>query len=317
MTNTTQKDSNLFRLGGAFFAMVAAVILFQFGISIAVGIVAPAAAEHPLFDWLLSLVPIYVGGLPICCLILRKGSYEPLKKQRLSPSHFLLAAVVAFGVMLLGTIIGNTIMLTLSSILGKQISNPVQEIVMESHLAVSFVSTVIVAPIGEEFIFRRLIIDRTHRYGELPAILLSAAMFAAFHMNLYQFVYAFCVGTVLGYVYVKTGCLRYSVALHALINFIGGVVPSIVLKLVLPVVEMGTESVSATQIAVILIAAVVLLLQYVLLIGCLIATIVLACCHLHRIPLAQGEGGRHLWRSPFLILFFAVCAVWMILAVFI
>ena len=83
------------------------------------------------------------------------------------------------------------------------------------------------------------------------------------------------------------------------------------------VVEVGTESVSATQIAVILIAAVVLLLQYVLLIGCLIATIVLACCHLHRIPLAQGEGGRHLWRSPFLILFFAVCAVWMILAVFI
>ena len=43
-------------------------------------------------------------------------------------------------------------------------------------------------------------------------------------MNLFQFFYAFALGLMFGYVYVRTSKLRYSVAMHMIVNFMGGVV---------------------------------------------------------------------------------------------
>ena len=82
---------------------------------------------------------------------------------------------------------------------------------------------VILAPVIEEFLFRRQIIDRIRVYGERRAILVSAVMFGLFHGNLSQMFYAGVLGLVFGYVYLKTGKLRYSIILHALINFMGSI----------------------------------------------------------------------------------------------
>ena len=54
-------------------------------------------------------------------------------------------------------------------------------------------------------------------------IVFSALMFGLFHMNLYQFFYAFLLGLVFGYVYLRTRRLRYTVFMHMSINAIGGV----------------------------------------------------------------------------------------------
>ena len=42
-------------------------------------------------------------------------------------------------------------------------------------------------------------------------------------MNLFQFFYAFLLGLMFGYVYTRTSKLRYSTAMHMIINFNGGV----------------------------------------------------------------------------------------------
>ena len=60
-------------------------------------------------------------------------------------------------------------------------------------------------------------------YGEGLAVVTSALMFGLFHGNLSQLFYAFALGLVFGYVYLKTGRLRYSIGLHMLINFLGSV----------------------------------------------------------------------------------------------
>ena len=83
---------------------------------------------------------------------------------------------------------------------------------------------VICAPILEEWMFRKQLISRLRRYGEKTAILFSALAFALFHMNLYQALYAFMLGLMFGYVYTRTSRLRYSVAMHMLFNFNGGVI---------------------------------------------------------------------------------------------
>ena len=73
-------------------------------------------------------------------------------------------------------------------------------------------------------IFRKLIIDRLSRYGELIAIMSSSIAFGLFHGNFYQFFYAVMLGLILGYIYAKTRDIKYSIVMHMLINFIGSVV---------------------------------------------------------------------------------------------
>ena len=63
--------------------------------------------------------------------------------------------------------------------------------------------------------------ERIVKYGELAAVLASGLFFGLFHGNLNQFSYAFLLGLFLGFIYVKTGKLGYTIGLHMAINFIG------------------------------------------------------------------------------------------------
>ena len=55
-------------------------------------------------------------------------------------------------------------------------------------------------------------------------------MFGLFHGNLNQFVYAFVLGLCFGFIYVKTGNIRYTIGLHMLVNFLGSVLGVAILK---------------------------------------------------------------------------------------
>ena len=77
---------------------------------------------------------------------------------------------------------------------------------------------VILGPIFEEWMFRKQLIDHTRKYGEKTAILLSGLAFGLFHMNLFQFFYAFLLGVMFGYIYMRTSKLRYSTAMHMIIK---------------------------------------------------------------------------------------------------
>ncbi|WP_442856211.1 CPBP family intramembrane glutamic endopeptidase [Butyrivibrio sp. MC2021] len=76
----------------------------------------------------------------------------------------------------------------------------------------------VLAPIFEELVFRKLIIDRTIRYGELMSIVFSSLAFGLFHCNLYQVFYAFVLGLILGYVYVRTGNIILTIIMHMCVN---------------------------------------------------------------------------------------------------
>lgn len=58
-------------------------------------------------------------------------------------------------------------------------------------------------------------------WGEQVAIFGSAFLFGLFHGNFGQFFYAFAVGAVFAYVALRTGGIRYTVALHFLVNLLG------------------------------------------------------------------------------------------------
>lgn len=81
----------------------------------------------------------------------------------------------------------------------------------------------ILAPIFEELLFRGMILKGMLNNGMKPwlAIGVSAFIFAFIHFNPWQFVGAFLLGLILGWVYYKTQSLLNTMFLHFFNNSIG------------------------------------------------------------------------------------------------
>ena len=103
------------------------------------------------------------------------------------------------------------------------IANPVHQLINSSDIWINLLIISIFAPICEEILFRKFLIDRTIKYGAKVSIILSAVLFAFFHGNLNQFFYAFLMGGFFAYVYIRTGKITYTIILHAIVNFMGSV----------------------------------------------------------------------------------------------
>ena len=116
---------------------------------------------------------------------------------------------------------------------------------------------ILIAPIFEELVFRKLILDRTKGYGETTAIVFSALCFGLFHENLTQFLYAFCVGLFLGYIYCKTGKVLITMVMHMAINAFSSAI-----MFVLPLI--GKEGASAAVMGIMIILSLMVLIMIAL-----------------------------------------------------
>lgn len=78
---------------------------------------------------------------------------------------------------------------------------------------------VIVAPIIEEIMFRGFLQPALkNSFGGRYAIAVTAALFAAVHMDMFAFLQIFILGMLLGYLYEKTQTLIASIVVHILHN---------------------------------------------------------------------------------------------------
>jgi hypothetical protein len=77
----------------------------------------------------------------------------------------------------------------------------------------------VMAPLLEEMLFRGIVLRGfLQRYSRWQAIVMSALLFGAAHMNIYQFVVGFVMGVVLAWLYERTRSLIPCIALHAAYN---------------------------------------------------------------------------------------------------
>ncbi len=89
----------------------------------------------------------------------------------------------------------------------------------EGNPLISLFTLAVVAPLTEETLFRGLLLRGfSRRYGVWPALLLSSALFALFHLNLWQALAAFLAGLYLGWVFLSTRSLLAPILVHALFN---------------------------------------------------------------------------------------------------
>lgn len=212
------------KLGLALFAMTLCPILIQLLMGMVASVLSVLGLDllsNPWFLWAASSLPLYVVGVPIFLLLIRSVPAHAQPRSQLPASRFLVLLLICFPVTYLGNVIGSLLSAALS---GGTAQNGIETYITDGGFLALF-TTIIVAPVVEEFVFRKQLLDRCGRYGEKTAMVFSALTFGLFHMNFYQFFYAFGVGLILAYVYLRTRSLRYPVLIHMIINFLGSAVP--------------------------------------------------------------------------------------------
>lgn len=177
-----------------------------------------------------AMLSQYAVGLPLFWLLLRPLPRQTWPDGRLSVHSWWEFLLMCFGLGFGGNLIGRFVTLLASLLLGVNAVNPLETLLTGTALAPQFVYVGLLAPVIEELLFRKLLIDRLHRFGDRAAILVSAVAFGLLHGNFSQLFYACFIGMLLGYVYCRTRRLRYTILLHMAINLLGGVLPSALLS---------------------------------------------------------------------------------------
>ena len=195
-------------------------------------------ASSSIWSVLISCASQYLIAFPILLLMLI-GTDKAQNKERkkLSLSEFFLLFLIGEGLMYSGNFVGNFLNEIIGGLVGKMPENEIASIITETPIWLIFIFMVIIGPIVEELIFRKLMIDRLSIYGDRMAIVFSAVAFGLMHGNLYQFFYATLLGALLGYVYTSTRDVKYTIYMHMIVNFMGSVVTLLIQDYILELYE--------------------------------------------------------------------------------
>lgn len=174
---------------------------------------------------LVSMLPITIVGLPGFFIMNKLNENAPKIEQKFAfgVKQFIPFIFIAVAAMSVFSFIANLLNVVLSSMVDRQATTAVGELIAESPMWQNILTIAILAPILEELLFRKLIIDKFSRYGEGVAILVSALMFGLYHGNIVQFIYATVLGLVFGYVYAKSRNIIFTIIMHMVVNLFSGV----------------------------------------------------------------------------------------------
>lgn len=276
-------------------------------------------------QWIFNFVPMYLFALPIFALIMRTIPTEKPTKNKLTVGKLFIYFFISYFIIYVGNIIGTVLSLLFS---GGNAQNPISDLALDTN-PLKVVVMVILAPLFEELIFRKLIIDRVAKYGEKTAIILSAFAFGLLHQNLFQFFYAFGVGLIFGYIYMRTGKIRYSVILHTVINFMGAVIVPWLLGLIdferfMAISQNGTYEEFSTFILEILPGLLIYFAYAMLLFGVIIAGLVFFILRTTRLKwhktndeLPKGTVFKTAYLNAGMICYICVCVVFIIISLII
>lgn len=277
-----------------------------------------ALAQSEAWMWVCNIVPMYLIAFPLFYTIIRKLPKVEKAETKLGAKRFWMLVPLCFSVMYAGNLLGNL----LAIIFGRGMSdNFVQDLVMTTHHPLKYLVLLVVAPVMEELTFRKLLLDRAIPYGERTAVLLSGLLFGLFHQNLYQFFYAFGVGVVLAYVYVRSRRIRYSILMHIMFNVFGGVLAPMILKLSQGMLQIDFAAMETSQIIQALFVSLLSLAFSGVTMGLFVGGIVIFCLRFRKtqweesaLQLPKREIFRTVYVNAGMGLFIVLCLTMIVLS---
>ncbi len=189
-------------------------------ISTAVSIVSPKALSSMSFSTLLTTITQFIIPLAIGYVLLKQIKTTPIKKHKLSLKKFLICVCITLALIYIGDyIIGAGIKGVVGVFKPDKAVDTVTNLISGKSIWLRLLESCLLAPIVEELLYRKLLIDRTIKFGAGISIFISALIFGFCHGNLTQTISAFIGGCFFAFVYIKTGNIIYTIILHMIANF--------------------------------------------------------------------------------------------------
>ena len=211
------RKTRLSSLGIRYAIFMFLIFLLEIVVSVVLSFfLTPEAIEenNGMLTMLLTIFVIDICGFSTLYLITRKVPAQKLEKRPFGVGKFLQFLMITLGLTIVGALIG----IPVENLFPNNQSVDIAEILLGSSMPLRILAVGILAPIIEELIFRKLLIDRLIKHGEFAAIFLSGLTFGLFHGNFQQFFFATLNGWLWAFIYIRTGNIRNTISLHMTIN---------------------------------------------------------------------------------------------------
>ena len=176
---------------------------------------------------LMNAFNVSVVGCLVLGLSLKTLPSVKIEKRSLKFGQILTLILMVYGLGQVGSLMGMPIHTVLTSVTyfsdvstEEAMSALKESLILNSNTFIRILTVGIVPAIFEELLFRKFMIDRTLRHGEFVSCAMSGIMFGIWHGNFQQFFFAFFLGVLFAFVYIRTGRIIYTMILHASLNLV-------------------------------------------------------------------------------------------------
>jgi len=277
----------------------------------------------------LVVLSVDIVGFSIVWLLSKKMPKGEVRHEKIHFGHFLIFAIIMYGVTGIGIILGLLFHLPLTIPFSDYQGSDLSNVLMDTNAFIRVLVVGILAPVFEELLFRKILIDRVVVYGELIAILLSGVMFGLFHGNFQQCFFACFIGMLFAYVYIKTGKIIYTILLHMTMNCATSIITLGLYSLLqkstgIDLLESDIDTVTLAnsmneeQLVIFSIVVIAIFAWFILLLLLSLTGIILLIVFLAtgKVKIKRKEGDPSikqqiagLFTSPLLWLFYGICAI--------
>lgn len=207
------------RIGYGFTAFEILWLVGQIFIGIVIYTINADLSESMWGLFISNYIAMLFIALPVLYIIINRLETRKPQKSSMKASTFIGSIMIMYTLSIVGSLIGIGVNYLISILFGITSSSAAVELISSGEdILVNFLFAGITAPIVEEFIFRKLLIDRTIKYGSKLSLILSGLLFGLVHGNFQQFFYAFFLGVFFAFIYIRTGKLTYTIILHMILN---------------------------------------------------------------------------------------------------
>ena len=214
----------------AVFSLVVTCVQLFISLGISFLPIADTPGTTSLISFAMIVISVDIIGFPLILGLTKSIPKRDIPKQHLGFFKFLPYIFMTFGIGIPLSFVGSIINTLLTLPFGGSNTSVILELLNSSSILPRILVVGILAPIFEELIFRKVLIDRLSRYSTFLAIFVSGLFFGLYHGNFSQFFFATGIGLLFAFLYSKTGKIHLTIILHMIVNLFTSVITTTALQ---------------------------------------------------------------------------------------